>query len=107
MLLVGKMPEEVPSGLQVLNHVGREVEVGRFPTRPASKHFLFFQLEQLPSQQSLLTHISTSALPASLGGGLPYCHEAWLDFRMVSALGRAEGGNSGSLASRGSSPGLA
>ncbi|XP_019511447.1 PREDICTED: puratrophin-1 [Hipposideros armiger] len=55
VLLVGKMPEEVPSGLQ---------------------------LEQLPSQQSLLTHISTSALPASLGGGLPYCHEAWLDFRM-------------------------
>ncbi|XP_054435031.1 puratrophin-1 [Pteronotus mesoamericanus] len=55
VLLVGKMPEEVPSGLQ---------------------------LEQLSSHQSLLTHISTSSLPASLGGGLPYCHQAWLDFRM-------------------------
>ncbi|KAF5919600.1 hypothetical protein HPG69_000200, partial [Diceros bicornis minor] len=55
VLLVGKMPEEVPSGLQ---------------------------LEQLPSHQSLLTHISTSGLPTSLGGGLPYCHQAWLDFRM-------------------------
>nr|KAF6407734.1 pleckstrin homology and RhoGEF domain containing G4 [Molossus molossus] len=55
VLLVGKMPEEVPSGLQ---------------------------LEQLSSHQSLLTHISTSCLPASLGGGLPYCHQAWLDFRM-------------------------
>uniref|UniRef100_A0A9L0T5D7 Pleckstrin homology and RhoGEF domain containing G4 n=1 Tax=Equus caballus TaxID=9796 RepID=A0A9L0T5D7_HORSE len=55
VLLVGKMPEEVPSGLQ---------------------------LEQLPSHQSLLTHISTTGLPTSLGGGLPYCHQAWLDFRM-------------------------
>nr|XP_053770833.1 puratrophin-1 [Desmodus rotundus] len=55
VLLVGKMPEEVPSGLQ---------------------------LKQLSSHQSLLTHISTSSLPASLGGGLPYCHQAWLDFRM-------------------------
>ncbi|KAG8521795.1 Puratrophin-1 [Galemys pyrenaicus] len=40
------------------------------------------QLEQLSSYQSLLTHISTSGLPASLGGGLSYCHQAWLDFRM-------------------------
>ncbi|XP_039744909.1 puratrophin-1 [Pteropus medius] len=55
VLLVGKMPEEVHTGLQ---------------------------LEQLPSHQSMLTHISTSGLPASLGGGLPYCHQAWLDFRM-------------------------
>ncbi|KAF6288795.1 pleckstrin homology and RhoGEF domain containing G4 [Rhinolophus ferrumequinum] len=55
VLLVGKKPEEVPSGLQ---------------------------LEQLSSHQSLLTHISTSGLPASLGGGRPYCHQAWLDFRM-------------------------
>ncbi|XP_059523761.1 puratrophin-1 [Myotis daubentonii] len=55
VLLVGKMPKEVPSGLQV---------------------------EQLSSLQSLLTHISTSRLPASLGGGLPYCHQAWLHFRM-------------------------
>ncbi|KAM5297737.1 puratrophin-1 [Glossophaga mutica] len=55
VLLVGKMPEEVPSQLQ---------------------------LEQLSSHQSLLTHISTPSLPASLGGGLPYCHRAWLDFRM-------------------------
>ncbi|XP_066099058.1 puratrophin-1 [Saccopteryx bilineata] len=54
VLLVGKMPDEVPSGLQI---------------------------EQLSSHQSLLTHISTSWLPASLGGDLPYCHEAWLDFR--------------------------
>ncbi|EHH31754.1 Pleckstrin-like proteiny domain-containing family G member 4 [Macaca mulatta] len=38
------------------------------------------QLEQLPSQ-SLLTHIPTAGLPTSLGGGLPYCHRAWLDFR--------------------------
>ncbi|XP_063573754.1 puratrophin-1 isoform X10 [Pongo abelii] len=38
------------------------------------------QLEQLPSQ-SLLTHIPTAGLPTSLGGGLPYCHQAWLDFR--------------------------
>ncbi|ELK25613.1 Puratrophin-1 [Myotis davidii] len=55
VLLVGKMPKEVPSGLQV---------------------------EQLSSLQSLLTHISSSWLPASLGGGLPYCHQAWLHFRM-------------------------
>ncbi|CAK6436684.1 unnamed protein product [Pipistrellus nathusii] len=55
VLLVGEMPEEVPSGLQ---------------------------LEQLSSLQSLLTHISASWLPASLGGGLPYCHQAWLHFRM-------------------------
>ncbi|XP_057568651.1 puratrophin-1 [Hippopotamus amphibius kiboko] len=55
MLLMGKMPEEVPSGLQ---------------------------LEQLSSDQSLLTHISTSGLPTSLGGDLPYCHQTWLDFRM-------------------------
>uniref|UniRef100_A0A2R9CK95 Pleckstrin homology and RhoGEF domain containing G4 n=1 Tax=Pan paniscus TaxID=9597 RepID=A0A2R9CK95_PANPA len=34
------------------------------------------QLEQLPSQ-SLLTHIPTAGLPTSLGGGLPYCHQAW------------------------------
>ncbi|KAF3817746.1 hypothetical protein GH733_013033 [Mirounga leonina] len=49
------MPEEVPSRLQ---------------------------LQQLPSYQSLLNHVSTSGLPASMGGGLPYCHQAWLDFRM-------------------------
>ncbi|XP_005664482.1 puratrophin-1 isoform X1 [Sus scrofa] len=55
VLLVGKMPGEVPSGMQ---------------------------LEQLSSHQSLLNHISTSGLPTSLGGGLPYCHQAWLDFRM-------------------------
>lgn len=89
MLLVGKMPEEVSSRLQVLSRVGQEVEVGRFPIRPGSQHFLFLQLKQLRSHQSLLTHISTSWLPASLGGDLPYCHQAWLDFRMVSALGGA------------------
>nr|XP_036881278.1 puratrophin-1 isoform X2 [Manis javanica] len=55
VLLLGRMPEEVPPGLQ---------------------------LEHLPSHQSLLTHISTSVLPTSMGGGLPYCHQAWLDFRM-------------------------
>ncbi|KAM5262707.1 puratrophin-1 [Ctenodactylus gundi] len=55
VLLVGKMPEEVPSGLQ---------------------------LEHLPSPQSLVTHIPTEGLPTSLGGCLPYCHQAWLDFRM-------------------------
>nr|XP_020740618.1 puratrophin-1 isoform X3 [Odocoileus virginianus texanus] len=55
VLLVGKLPEEVPAGLQ---------------------------LEHLSSHQSLLTHISTSELLTSLGGGLPYCHQAWLDFRM-------------------------
>lgn len=64
-------------------------QVGRFPTRPGSQYLLFLQLEQLSSHQSLLTHISTSGLPASLGGGRPYCHQAWLDFRMVSALGGA------------------
>ncbi|XP_023065924.1 puratrophin-1 [Piliocolobus tephrosceles] len=54
VLLVGSMLlKEVPSGLQ---------------------------LEQLPSE-SLLTHIPTVGLPTSLGGGLPYCHRAWLDFR--------------------------
>lgn len=91
VLLVGEMPEEVPSGLQVLSHVGqRSVEVGCFPTRPGSQHRFFpLQLEQLSSLQSLLTHISASWLPASLGGGLPYCHQAWLHFRMVSALGGA------------------
>lgn len=47
----------------------------------------FLQVEQLSSLQSLPTHISTSWLPASLGGGLPYCHQAWLHFRMVSARG--------------------
>ncbi|KAM9192134.1 puratrophin-1 [Dugong dugon] len=55
VLLMGRMPEEVPSGLQ---------------------------LEHVPSHHSLLTHIPTTALPTSLGGGLPYCHQAWLDFRM-------------------------
>ncbi|XP_027476052.2 puratrophin-1 [Zalophus californianus] len=55
VLLLGKMPKEVPSRLQ---------------------------LQQLPSHQSLLNHVSTSGLPASMGGGLPYCHQAWLDFRM-------------------------
>ncbi|XP_077918613.1 puratrophin-1 [Halichoerus grypus] len=55
VLLLGKMPEEAPSRLQ---------------------------LRQLPSHQSLLNHVSTSGLPASMGGGLPYCHQAWLDFRM-------------------------
>uniref|UniRef100_A0A673V6F4 Pleckstrin homology and RhoGEF domain containing G4 n=2 Tax=Suricata suricatta TaxID=37032 RepID=A0A673V6F4_SURSU len=55
VLLMGKMPEEVPSRLQ---------------------------LQQLPSHQSLLTHISACGLPTSMGGGLPYCHETWLDFRM-------------------------
>ncbi|XP_037671474.1 puratrophin-1 isoform X2 [Choloepus didactylus] len=55
VLLVGEMPEEVPCGLQ---------------------------LELLPSHQSLLNHIPTVELPASLGGDLPYCHQAWLDFRM-------------------------
>uniref|UniRef100_A0A8D2DWX8 Pleckstrin homology and RhoGEF domain containing G4 n=1 Tax=Sciurus vulgaris TaxID=55149 RepID=A0A8D2DWX8_SCIVU len=55
VLLMGKMPEEVPSGLQ---------------------------LEQLPTHQSLLTHIPTAGLPTSLGGCLPYCHQTWLDFRM-------------------------
>ncbi|KAK2497774.1 hypothetical protein MC885_015646 [Smutsia gigantea] len=55
VLLLGRMPEEVPPGLQ---------------------------LEHLPSHQSLLTRISTSVLPTSVGGGLPYCHQAWLDFRM-------------------------
>uniref|UniRef100_G1MG60 Pleckstrin homology and RhoGEF domain containing G4 n=1 Tax=Ailuropoda melanoleuca TaxID=9646 RepID=G1MG60_AILME len=55
VLLLGKMPEEVPSRLQ---------------------------LQQLPSHQSLLNHVSTSGLPAPMGGGLPYCHQAWLDFRM-------------------------
>ncbi|XP_060041341.1 puratrophin-1 isoform X2 [Erinaceus europaeus] len=55
VLLVGKMPEEVPSGLQ---------------------------LEQMSSRQSLLAHISATELPASLGGSLPYCHQTWLDFRM-------------------------
>ncbi|XP_049643376.1 puratrophin-1 [Suncus etruscus] len=55
VLLVGKSPEEVPAGLQ---------------------------LEQLCSWQSLLTHLSASDLPMSLGGSLPYCHQAWLEFRM-------------------------
>ncbi|XP_054104766.2 puratrophin-1 isoform X3 [Callithrix jacchus] len=55
VLLVGSMLlEEVPSGLQ---------------------------LEQLPCHQSLLTHIPMAGLPTWLGGGLPYCHQAWLDFR--------------------------
>uniref|UniRef100_G1U6Y4 Pleckstrin homology and RhoGEF domain containing G4 n=1 Tax=Oryctolagus cuniculus TaxID=9986 RepID=G1U6Y4_RABIT len=55
VLLVGKMPEEVPSELQ---------------------------LAQVPSHQSLLTHIPTAGLPTLLGGCLPYSHQAWLDFRM-------------------------
>ncbi|XP_012868112.1 PREDICTED: puratrophin-1 [Dipodomys ordii] len=55
ILLVGKMSEAVPSGLQ---------------------------LEQLPSHQSLLTYIPTAVLPTSLGGHLPYCHQSWLDFRL-------------------------
>ncbi|EHB17017.1 Puratrophin-1 [Heterocephalus glaber] len=55
VLLVGKIPDEVPSGLQ---------------------------FEHLPTHQSLLTHIPTAGLPTSLGGCLPYCHQAWLQFRM-------------------------
>lgn len=52
-------------------------------------HLLFWQLQQLPSHQSLLNHVSTSGLPASMGGGLPYSHQAWLDFRMASTVGGA------------------
>ncbi|XP_023565079.1 puratrophin-1 [Octodon degus] len=55
VLLVGKIPDAVPSGLQ---------------------------LEHLPSHQSLVTHIPTAGLPTSLGGCLPYCHQDWLEFRM-------------------------
>ncbi|XP_040592544.1 puratrophin-1 isoform X2 [Mesocricetus auratus] len=55
VLLVGKMPEEMPPGLQ---------------------------FKQLPSHQSLLAHIPNVGLPTSLGGCLPYSHQAWLDFRM-------------------------
>ncbi|XP_007647362.1 puratrophin-1 [Cricetulus griseus] len=55
LLLVGKMPEEMPTGLQ---------------------------FKQLSSHQSLLAHIPDVALPTSLGGCLPYSHQAWLDFRM-------------------------
>ncbi|XP_006863706.1 PREDICTED: puratrophin-1 [Chrysochloris asiatica] len=55
VLLMGKMPEKVPSTLQ---------------------------LEHVPSHQSLLTRLPIMGLPDSLGGGLPYCHQAWLDFRM-------------------------
>ncbi|XP_045149691.1 puratrophin-1 isoform X2 [Echinops telfairi] len=55
VLLVGKMPEEVPSGLQ---------------------------LEQVPSDQSLLTRVPALGLPSPLGGDLHYCHQTWLDFRM-------------------------
>ncbi|XP_063103571.1 puratrophin-1 isoform X2 [Cavia porcellus] len=40
------------------------------------------QLEHLPSHQSLVIHIPTAGLPTSLGGCLPYCHKAWLEFRM-------------------------
>lgn len=71
------------------------------PPRPGSQHHFCLQVEQLSSLQSLLSHISSSWLPASLGGGLPYCHQAWLHFRMVSALGGAQSGYAGSLASRG------
>lgn len=54
---------------------------------PGWPHYLFIlQLEQLCSWQSLLTHLSASDLPMSLGGSLPYCHQAWLEFRMVSEL---------------------
>ena len=38
------------------------------------------------------------------GGG---CHQAWLDFRMVSTLGGALGGWAGNMVSRGAPPGLA
>ncbi|XP_055477324.1 puratrophin-1 [Psammomys obesus] len=55
VLLIGKMPEEMPPG---------------------------FQVKHLPSHQSLLTHIPSVELPTSLGGCLSYCHQAWLDFRM-------------------------
>ncbi|XP_038954140.1 puratrophin-1 isoform X2 [Rattus norvegicus] len=55
LLLVGKMPEDMPVGLQA---------------------------KQLASHQSLLTHIPNMELPTSLGGCLSYCHQAWLDFRM-------------------------
>ncbi|CAO2610118.1 PLEKHG4 [Lemmus lemmus] len=55
VLLVGKMPEEMPPALQ---------------------------FKQLSSHQSLLAHIPNMGLPASLGGCLPYSHQAWLNFRM-------------------------
>ncbi|NP_001351335.1 puratrophin-1 isoform 2 [Mus musculus] len=55
VLLIGKMPEDVPVGLQ---------------------------WKQLRSHQSLLTHIPNVELPTSLGGSLSYCHQGWLDFRM-------------------------
>ncbi|XP_038168271.1 puratrophin-1 [Arvicola amphibius] len=55
VLLVGKMPEEMPPALQ---------------------------FKQLSSHQSLLAHIPNVGLPASLGGCLPYSHQAWLNFRM-------------------------
>ncbi|XP_004584217.2 puratrophin-1 [Ochotona princeps] len=55
VLLVGKMPEEVPSELRLM---------------------------QVPSRQSLLTHFPSAGLPIALGGCLPYSHQAWVDFRM-------------------------
>lgn len=73
---------------------------GCFPAGPGSQRRCFLQLEQMSSLQSLLTHIATARLPASLGGGLPYCHQAWLHFRMVSALRGAWRGGAGILAGR-------
>lgn len=61
------------------------MEAGRSLSNIPASWRLLLQFKQLSSHQSLLTHIPNVELPTSLGGCLPYCHQAWLDFRMVSA----------------------
>lgn len=86
MLLVGKMPEEMPPALQVPSQVGSG-GVGVFVHTFLYHTSLLLQFKQLSSHQSLLAHIPNMGLPASLGGCLPYSHQAWLNFRMVSVPG--------------------
>lgn len=45
---------------------------------------IFPQVEFLTSMKSLHKHIDSAKLPLEFDGALPYCHQDWLRFRVVS-----------------------
>lgn len=101
------MPEEAPSELRVLTECAGGMEV-EYPTTQVPVILLPSpQLVQVPSRQSLLTHFPSAGLPIAMGGCLPYSHQAWVDFRMVSAPGQGEGKGRDAVTSIGACSGLA
>uniref|UniRef100_A0A8D2LDD0 Uncharacterized protein n=1 Tax=Varanus komodoensis TaxID=61221 RepID=A0A8D2LDD0_VARKO len=54
------------------------------------------QCEVLTSMKALHKHVEGALLPLELEGALPYCHQDWLRFRMVSETCATRGGGSGS-----------